>query len=221
MAVVAAAEYQVFYKENDPDSMAFSYEQIRDGIDQYFHDRNEIIITKTTKKGERTLDIRPYIYRFRAYQKEGETGFSMLLSAGSQENIKPELVVQDFFRYFGREYDKYAFQIRRVDVYAEASRKILPAADSCRWIILESGLLRIGSRQMDKETNKRTGSGNTRILITRYQSPRIKKNCLVTGILEGERLMEVHCEDPESLHTGKHLCGPCRKGNAGYTCGLC
>ena len=51
---------------------------------------------------------------------------------------------------------------------------------------------------MDKETNKRTGSGNTRILITRYQSPRIKKNCLVTGILEGERLMEVHCEDPES-----------------------
>ena len=121
MAVVAAAEYQVFYKENDPDSMAFSYEQIRDGIDQYFHDRNEIIITKTTKKGERTLDIRPYIYRFRAYQKEGETGFSMLLSAGSQENIKPELVVQDFFRYFGREYDKYAFQIRRVDVYAEAS----------------------------------------------------------------------------------------------------
>ncbi len=51
---------------------------------------------------------------------------------------------------------------------------------------------------MDKETNKRTGSGNTRILITRYQSPRIKKTCLVTGILEGERLMEVHCEDPES-----------------------
>ena len=121
MAIVAAAEYEVFYKNSDPASMPFSYEEIREGISRYFHERDTIMITKTTKKGERTLDIRPHIYRLEAYRRGEETGFSMLLSAGSQENIKPELVVQDFFQYFGKAYDKFAFQIRRVDVYAEAS----------------------------------------------------------------------------------------------------
>ena len=51
---------------------------------------------------------------------------------------------------------------------------------------------------MNKEMHKRAGSGNTRILITGYESPRIKAPCLITAVLEGERLLEVHCEDPKA-----------------------
>lgn len=121
MAIVAAAAYEVFYKNDDENNNEpMTAEEIRKGIHKYFDQRDEIIVTKQTKKSERTLDIRPHIYRFEAYERNGETGFSMFLSAGSEENIKPELVIEDFYRFSGKKYDPFAFQIRRVDVYAKA-----------------------------------------------------------------------------------------------------
>lgn len=125
MAVVAAAEYEVYVKEpaEKPEDL---FLELETNLKSYFSERNEIIITKQTKKGERTLDIKPHIYRLNAYQRNQETGFYLLLSAGSEENIKPELIVEDFHGYINKSYHKFDWQIRRKDVYARSDHGFLP-----------------------------------------------------------------------------------------------
>ena len=125
MAIVAAAEYEVFVKEpiEKPKELFLELEA---NLNSYFSKRDEIIITKQTKKGERTLDIKPHIYRLNAYQRNQEAGFYLFLSAGSEENIKPELIVEDFHHYINKDYYKFDWQIRRKDVYAKSDHGFLP-----------------------------------------------------------------------------------------------
>lgn len=122
MSIVAAAEYNVWFKEGkDP---VFTPDEIAAGIKSYFEDREEILITKQTKKSERQIDVRPHIFSFDPYEGTGESGspvygFHFLLSAGSEENIKPELIVEDFCRFFGKKFQTFDYQIQRKDVYAK------------------------------------------------------------------------------------------------------
>ncbi|MCC8150818.1 MAG: TIGR03936 family radical SAM-associated protein [Lachnospiraceae bacterium] len=53
-------------------------------------------------------------------------GFFLRLSTGSTDNIKPELVLQDFYAYFGKDYDPFNMQIHRLEVYERAGDDLLP-----------------------------------------------------------------------------------------------
>ena len=71
---------------------------------------------------------KPLIYVFRPYvEKElGWQGFFLQLSAGSTDNIKPELVLKDFYQYFGKTYDPFNIQIHRVETYERTEEGLRP-----------------------------------------------------------------------------------------------
>lgn len=131
MSIVAAADYCISIKDgyDFPDQ----YEQ---KFDEFLTQKN-IIVTKKTKKSEKEIDIRPYIYQF-AYTAEqfaAKTGnvveetvaeqykngkkIYMQITTGSVVNIKPELILEAFCKYAGIVYEPFAYQIHRQEVYAD------------------------------------------------------------------------------------------------------
>ncbi|MEI3340443.1 MAG: TIGR03936 family radical SAM-associated protein [Eubacterium sp.] len=129
MSSVAAADYAVYFKKNDD----FTREELEDNIASYYNGRSSIEVTKQTKKSERVIDLKPLIYQFLPYEEDGKTGFFLKLCTGSTDNIKPELVLEDFYQYFGKTYDASNMQIHRIEVYentAEGFRPLYKAGDN-------------------------------------------------------------------------------------------
>ncbi len=115
MSIVAAADYMVSSKEG--------YEEVFwDGWKASFASfcsQESILIWKKTKKSEKQVDIRPMIYEWRVE----ETGIFLQLAAGSVDNLKPELLLEAFFQYAGREFCQYAFSIHRLELYADRGKE--------------------------------------------------------------------------------------------------
>ncbi len=118
MSLVAAADYEVCFcpgkepgiKSKGEECSAPSWKEAFSD----FLDQPEIRVTKKSKKAERELDIRPFIYEARV---DGETIF-LRLSAGSVTNIKPELVLEAFFLYLGQSMEPFSLRIHRKELYA-------------------------------------------------------------------------------------------------------
>ena len=85
-----------------------------------FLSQSEIMITKTTKTGEKQVDIRPYIYEMKA---EGEEIFCRLASA-SANFTKPEAVMNAFFSFLGEEMKPYACMYTRLELYADLGEEL-------------------------------------------------------------------------------------------------
>lgn len=151
MSIVAGADYQVSLKDGYDymDKAAFQKKFTE------FYNQDSIIITKKSKKSENDVDIKPLIYHI-AYQRNefpaltgtGPDGQSresvadtydngtvvyMQLATGSVNNLKPELVMEAFSQYTSETFRTAAFQVHRLEVYADAGdgkvRKLLPLAD--------------------------------------------------------------------------------------------
>lgn len=75
--------------------------------------KDEIIVTKQTKKSETTLDIKPFIYEYRI----NEDSIYMLVSCGSVMNIKPELVIKAVFDNNNVSFDEYYITQTRIEMY--------------------------------------------------------------------------------------------------------
>lgn len=135
MALVAAADYIIYRK--DKDSNPFHLKELEEKIQEFYH-QPEILITKKTKKSETVMDIKPFIYDMKALnledketlrqlnvknpdmQKLSGAAFFLKVCTGSSTNIKPELVLEAFYRFCGLSYDAQAFQIHRLEVYASS-----------------------------------------------------------------------------------------------------
>ena len=124
MTSVAAADYIVYFKNQ----VDFTQEELEEKIHQYYEERETIEVTKQTKKSERVIDIKPLIYVFSPcdLKELGWQGFFLQLSTGSTDNIKPELVLQDFYQYFGKTYDPFNMQIHRVETYERTEEGLRP-----------------------------------------------------------------------------------------------
>ena len=124
MTSVAAADYIVYFKNQ----VDFTQKELEEKIHQYYEERDTIEVTKQTKKSERVIDIKPLIYLFSPCNLEelGWQGFFLQLSTGSTDNIKPELVLQDFYQYFGKTYDPFNMQIHRVETYERTEKGLRP-----------------------------------------------------------------------------------------------
>ena len=108
MASVAAAEYLVSGKNASlPEEWA---EKAADFLKQ-----ETICITKKTKRSEQEVDILPMIYQF----EMTEDGIFMRLAAGSEQNLKPDLVIQALCRFTGREFRESDYHFHRVELYAK------------------------------------------------------------------------------------------------------
>lgn len=119
MSIVAAADYDLFFKEGyEPPA---SPEIFQAGLDAFFYQPTEVLITKQTKKSEKTMDLKQLIYEFQVEDVQGKPSFYLKLSTGSSDNLKPELAVEALFASMGYTYDANAIQIHRRDVYAASN----------------------------------------------------------------------------------------------------
>ena len=121
MSIVAAADYELSFKEGY--TPAATVEQFADGIAEHFTEPAQVLITKQTKKSEKVMDLKQLVYDFQVSEKVREDGiavpcFYLMVSTGSTDNLKPELVVEHLFAAMGLSYDANAIQIHRKDVYA-------------------------------------------------------------------------------------------------------
>lgn len=115
MSVVAAAEYEVRVKEGY-EAPEVDYEA---ALEAFFYQPEEILITKKTKKSEKVIDLKKLIYDIQIHGKEDGPVYFMRVSAGSVDNLKPELVIASFYEFLGQELDPMSIQIHRVDVYGQ------------------------------------------------------------------------------------------------------
>ncbi|SDB09419.1 TIGR03936 family radical SAM-associated protein [Eubacterium oxidoreducens] len=131
MAQVAAATYELYYK--NPEDNPLELGKLEKQVDNYIIATNEILVTKETKKSVREINLKPFIYDFRIIDRNGP-GFFMMLSAGSIENIKPQLVLQYLYEKTGLSFDINQIQIERQDVFFKSKKgEFLPlgAAGDC------------------------------------------------------------------------------------------
>ena len=109
MSLVAAADYYVEFRPGKEPEISWK-DKISDFLAQ-----PEIKVMKKTKRREKEIDIRPFIYKM---ELQGDKIFMMLASA-SANYTKPELVTDTFFSWLGIELPEFAYSIKRLEVYAD------------------------------------------------------------------------------------------------------
>lgn len=110
MSLVAAADYEVRFR--DPEVLPENWRALWAS----FMGREQLPVTKKTKKGERELDLKPLIYQEESFDDH----VFLRLSAGSSDNIKPELVLDAFAAFAGFTFPEFSLLIHRKELYAKA-----------------------------------------------------------------------------------------------------
>lgn len=122
MASVAAAAYTVRFREGREPGADLA------AALPAFLSREQILVTKETKKGKREVDIRPGIFQLAVCMEdfcmeEGQTSgrmvIRMLVDASSSGNIKPVQVIEAMLAEQGESLQENALMITREEVYAE------------------------------------------------------------------------------------------------------
>lgn len=113
MSSVVAADYRVCIKEQYKPAAISEICTLKSRFLEFLS-QPSIVVTKASKKSEREVDLRPLIYN--ASISEDGTIF-LQLCTGSVENLKPELVLETFFKYIGEEISPFALDICRLEVY--------------------------------------------------------------------------------------------------------
>lgn len=106
MRVIAAASYKVTVSGDLP----VTEERI-----SHFLEQERMEVLRKTKHKEELTDIRPWIYTF-GWENDG---FSMLVSAGSVQNLKPEPVIDAYAAMQGVSPKQYHLHICRTELFAE------------------------------------------------------------------------------------------------------
>ncbi|MCR5324892.1 MAG: TIGR03936 family radical SAM-associated protein [Lachnospiraceae bacterium] len=166
MALVSAADYLISVKDGYEDCVGFKSQDEFMRAFEKFIGQETIEVTKKTKKNEKQLNLKEFIYGYGdengflvgdevAQKKKIENGaekgtvdeivngaandtthvervsggtaharrfangmqLALRIAAGSVVNIKPEMVLEAFLESLGREFDKNAFAMHRMELY--------------------------------------------------------------------------------------------------------
>lgn len=145
MSLVASADYLVSLKDGYFISDQITSQEEFEQAFTEFYNRQEIVINKKTKSSEMNVDIKPMISHIAFREEEFRSGLSntvaypksvsfegaesvadvyengmriyMQIDTGSVTNLKPELVLEAFYEELGLEFNKYAWQVHRLEVY--------------------------------------------------------------------------------------------------------
>lgn len=129
MSLVSAADYTIQFRPGyEPEDMTGFLDAL-----ESFYAQDSILIWKKTKKSSKEIDIKPMIFKL-AVKNNGKqendrqgsdmpqgTAIFARLSAGSTDNLKPELMMEAFANYLGQEFNQLAFMIQREEVYGAAA----------------------------------------------------------------------------------------------------
>lgn len=108
MASVAAAGYTVIFREGRGPHFDLAAAVER------FLKKDEILITKETKKGSREINLKECIYEMKAV--DGNSLY-LLVDASSAGNIKPMQVVEALFAENGEPLPENALMVNREETY--------------------------------------------------------------------------------------------------------
>lgn len=117
MSIVAAADYEIFFKEGY--EVPKTSEEFAEIFQDFYIGQDSILIVKKTKKSEKEMDIKPLIYEFAVERKNDKPSFYLKVSTGSVDNLKPELVLDKMFAFAGLKYNPAAMQIHKLETYAK------------------------------------------------------------------------------------------------------
>ena len=115
MTIVAAADYKVSLlssNESSENVLRIPDEWVSRGND--FMAQDSITVLKKTKRSEKEVDIKPMIYDFQVCKD----AVYLRLATGSEQNLKPDLVMQTFVKYMDLVED-IPLHYHRIDVYAK------------------------------------------------------------------------------------------------------
>ena len=118
MTIVDAADYKVTLLESfkSSDVMLPVPQDWSEKVDS-FMDQPQIVVWKKTKRSEKEVDIKPMIYKMQV----SEDNIYLLLATGSEQNLKPNLVMEAFLSYIGENPEEVPLHFHRLEVYAENS----------------------------------------------------------------------------------------------------
>ncbi len=109
MTIVAAADYEVWFREGFAPDWDW-----KSGLME-FCGREQIPWIKETKKGTREVDMREWIYDVKLTEETpGKVYLRLCCSVG--DNLKPEQLFEEMFRFYGHELPRFALQVHRLDL---------------------------------------------------------------------------------------------------------
>ena len=123
MTITAAADYKVTLLESVKSSDVTR--KIPESWGQKakaFMEQPEITVLKKTKRSEKEVDIKPMIYNMEV----SEDDIYLFLATGSEQNLKPDLVMEAFLTYMGEKSEENPMHYHRIDVYAKDGGKLVP-----------------------------------------------------------------------------------------------
>ena len=109
MASVTAASYTVRFRQGREPQFP-----VREKLEEFLT-KEQILITKETKKGVREIDLKPGIYEL----SWDDNAFSMMLDASSGGNIKPIQVIEKFMSDNGETLKENALLVTREETYTD------------------------------------------------------------------------------------------------------
>ena len=129
MSAVTASHYIVTYKDSQNDITYI--DNLLDLKKLFFDDAASIMIVKETKKGTRELDLKPLVYRFDISFNGKVPVYDIMISSGSVDNIKPELLIKAFHEFIGdlEEPSVMNLFIKRVDMYTGEPNEFISLGD--------------------------------------------------------------------------------------------
>ncbi len=116
MASVAAAKYQVSFREGHEPKFDWRSQL------PLFYQQESIRVLKQTKKSKMELDLKHGIYEL----KVAGDAIVMLVDASSAGNIKPNLVLEAFYKENGQELLEFDLEVLRMETYLNAGTKERP-----------------------------------------------------------------------------------------------
>ncbi len=125
MAAVKYARYTV--KTKDPDVCDIIPDCIRK-----LTEAENVTVVKKTKKNETEINIRPLIAELAFDNKDNI--INMLISSGSTDNIKPELVMKALASFANMTFKKNDLEIKRIDQYTISDGRIISLDEIGTWI---------------------------------------------------------------------------------------
>ncbi len=108
MSIVAGSDYYVTILNKDE-----SMDEKLLATVPHLLEKDTIEVLRKTKKNEKVEDIKPGIFKLEVVEDK----IYMFLATGSEYNLKPESVVEALCKEVGIEYNKFDYQVHRLETY--------------------------------------------------------------------------------------------------------
>lgn len=116
MSLIDAAEYEIMFEKSVVDNDFI--EKITD-----FYDTEEILVTRTTKKKQRTINIKDFIYEVVAKETGEYFIVDVILATGSRKNLNADLFLQPFIQ---ENQLNGVYSIHRKDLLSSQDGQLVP-----------------------------------------------------------------------------------------------